>query len=79
MSDWFVPGEPAVWLGAREKPWKAALAEAIVLDAGAPSARLDLEFTVASFLRAGQPFDLDKMVTPVFEAVLGARFTAVTG
>ena len=73
MSEWFVPGEPAVWLGSGEKDWKLKVGEMVALGSSTPPEALALEFRVRSFLRAGQPFDLDNMVTPVFEALLGPR------
>lgn len=77
MSEWFVAGEPAVWLGSGEKPWKFKLAEAVRLDTRDSPVFLELDFRVASFLRGGQVFDLDNMVTPVFEALLGPRHSSL--
>ncbi len=70
---WFVAGEPATWLGSGYEPWKQRVASAIALDPAAPPAGLSLELLVTSPLRNGQRFDLDNLVTPVFQAVLGPR------
>lgn len=70
---WTVEGEPALWLGSGYPDWKARVAAAVTLAAASPLAGLALEFRVASLLRNGQRFDLDNMVTPVFEAALGPR------
>lgn len=70
MTEWFIPGEPPTWLGSGERDWKARLAEAVKL---APAPFLNLDFRVSSFLRAGHRFDLDNMVTPVFDQLLGPR------
>jgi hypothetical protein len=73
MNEWIVAGEASVWMGSGERAWKNQLSASVRLDTSKPPAFLDLDFRVASFLRNGQVFDLDNMVTPVFNALLGPR------
>src|SRR5688572_24566848 len=73
MNEWIVAAEPSVWMGSGESAWKDQISGAVRLDPSDPPAFLDLDFRVASFLRNGQVFDLDNMVTPVFNALLGPR------
>lgn len=70
MSLPFIPGEPPTWLGSGETEWKARLADLVSL---APSAFLELDFRVSSLLRRGHRFDLDNMVIPVLDQILGPR------
>jgi hypothetical protein len=68
-----VAGEPALWLGSGYEAWKRALADGISVDHEAAAAGIALEFRVSSLLRNGQRFDLDNLVSPVFQALLGSR------
>ncbi len=74
---WTLDGEPALWLGSGYEAWKARVAGSVTLAEAAPVAGLMLDFRVASLLRNGQRFDLDNLVTPVFEAALGPRRSAL--
>jgi hypothetical protein len=68
----FVAGEPALFLTRRERLWKAAVIAAGVNQLSQPA----LHFVVGSFLRMGQPFDVDNLAKPVLEC-LGGRPTSV--
>ena len=68
----FVAGEPALFLTSGERLWKKAVAAAAL----PPLAHPALHFTVATFRRRGQPFDLDNLAKPVIEC-LGGRPTTV--
>lgn len=68
---YLVQGEPALWLGSGYGQWKKTLAESINLDQDATG--IILEFRVSSMLRNGHRFDLDNLVSPVFQGLLGKR------
>ena len=68
-----VAGEPALWLGSGYEAWKKTLAESVPFDHYPPSSGIVLEYRVSSMLRSGHRFDLDNLVSPVFQAVLGKR------
>ena len=68
MEPVFVPGEPALFLTAREKEWKALVAQHCPVRLTRPR----LGFTVASFRRRGHVFDLDNLTKPVLDVVGGA-------
>ena len=68
-----VAGEPASWLGSGYEAWKRILADGIRVDHEAPATGIALEFRVSSLLRNGQRFDLDNLVSPVFQGLLGPR------
>lgn len=70
---YLVAGEPALWLGSGYEAWKRVLADGISVDHEAAAAGIALDFRVSSLLRNGQRFDLDNLVTPVFQALLGPR------
>ncbi len=71
-----VAGEPALWLGSGYEAWKQILRDAIPPEGVAPPAGMMLEFRVTSLLRSGHRFDLDNLVSPVFQALLGPRASA---
>jgi hypothetical protein len=61
----FVPGEPVLFMGRSEAVWKKRVQDAVVGKLSRPR----LEFTVASFLRNGNRFDLDNLAKPVLAVV----------
>jgi hypothetical protein len=68
-----VAGEPALWLGSGYEAWKQTLADSVPFNHDPPSSGIVLEYRVSSLLRSGQRFDLDNLVSPVFQALLGKR------
>ena len=71
-----VVGEAALWLGSGYEPWKKTLAESVLAEHAHSPTGITLGFGVSSLLRNGHHFDLDNLVTPVFQALLGKRRSA---
>ena len=61
----WVPGIPACFATAAEKPWRAVLQDAIPQATGnTRHAGIELHFKLEGDLRGGRPFDLDNLCEP---------------
>lgn len=61
----FVAGRPALFLTSTERAWR----ESVQAAALAPLTRPHLVFTVSSYRRGGQDFDIDNLAKPVLETI----------
>ncbi len=68
--DRFIPGRPAPFATAGERPWKEAIAATLTSIAPADGgAFLELDFTVAPAIGYARGADLDNFCEPVFSVL----------
>ena len=66
-----VPGVPAAFATAGEKPWKARLiAESPAPSMGGDEAGLTARFILPTLAPAGHPLDIDNLCEPLFSIVV---------
>ncbi len=64
----WIPGEPVLFMGRREKEWQQAIADAV---GAATHTHPRLLFRVAAFRRRGHYFDLDNLLKPAIDELAG--------
>jgi hypothetical protein len=71
MRSFVITGEPALWLTAREAPWKKQVSATLGPVILAPQS-VHMQFAVREWTRRGNHFDVDNLATPVLNSIFGA-------
>jgi len=67
---YWMPGNPATFATAGEKPWKLILARHIPTSSGSTVYGLDMQFFLKSISPRGHPVDIDNLCEPVFSVLI---------